>query len=102
MAREFAKQFYNSKKWKMARALKIASEHGICERCGKSYASKQLIVHHKIYLTPQNINDENISLNQDNLECVCKFCHNEEHLKDTNRIIYFDENGNVINVYERN
>ena len=102
MAREFAKQFYNSKKWKNAREFKIAAQHGICERCGKSYSSRQLIVHHKIYLTPQNICDENISLNQDNLECVCKFCHNEEHLKDTNRIIYFDENGNVLNVYERN
>lgn len=102
MARDFAKSFYNSKKWRRARQLKISTQHGICERCGKAFSSKQLIVHHKVYLNETNIHDENISLNQDNLELLCIDCHNEEHLKDTNRIIFYDDDGNVINVHDRN
>ena len=101
MARDFAKSFYNSQKWKRARQLCISRNHGICERCGKAFASKQLIVHHKVHLSQENITNENISLSQDNLECVCKFCHNEEHLKNTNRVIYFDENGNICYVRDK-
>ena len=102
MARDFAKSFYNSKKWQRARKLCISRNHGICERCGKAFASRKLIVHHKVYLNETNIHDENISLNQDNLELLCIDCHNEEHLHDNERIIYFDEQGKVINVHDRN
>jgi len=64
---------------KCARAFKKA-KGGICERC----AAKGLIVpgrevHHKIHLTPDNINDPKISLNWDNLELLCKDCHMLEH-----------------------
>ena len=103
MARDFAKSFYNSKKWKRARQLKISTQHGICERCGKAFASKHLIVHHKIYLTPQNVRCEDVSLSQANLECICHDCHNREHMsKKNDREIYFDDDGNVINVHDRN
>ena len=36
-------------------------------------------VHHKIRLTPENITDPSIALNWDNLELLCKACHQEEH-----------------------
>ena len=102
MARDFAKQFYNSKKWQKARMMKISSEHGICERCGKAFNSRNLIVHHKVYLNETNIHDENISLNQENLECVCWTCHNREHnTKERERVINFDEDGNIIFVRDR-
>lgn len=39
------------------------------------------IVHHVIELTPENINDENITLNYSNLELVCRNCHKEIHGK---------------------
>ena len=36
-------------------------------------------MHHIEELTPFNINDPNITLNFDNLEYVCKVCHDNEH-----------------------
>lgn len=66
---------------------------GICERCAK----KGLIVpgrevHHKIKLTPENINDPAIALNWDNLELLCKDCHLMEHERVRWRC---DQNGHV-------
>ena len=39
----------------------------------------RLIGHHKIQLDPQNILDVNIALNPQNIEIICKECHDEEH-----------------------
>ena len=66
---------------------------GICERCAK----KGLIVpgmevHHKIKLTPENINDPMVALNWDNLELLCKDCHLMEHERVRWRV---DQNGHV-------
>ena len=36
-------------------------------------------VHHKIRLTPENIKDPQVALNWNNLELLCKDCHNQEH-----------------------
>lgn len=38
-----------------------------------------VIVHHKIHLTPENIYDRNIALSWDNLELLCRDCHDKEH-----------------------
>jgi 5-methylcytosine-specific restriction endonuclease McrA len=64
---------------KCAKAYRI-SKGRLCERC---YAKGLIVpgeeVHHKIRLTPENINDPAIALNWDNLELLCKNCHMEEH-----------------------
>ena len=45
-----------------------------------SLAMKRLdILHHKIHLTPENINDPDISLGFGNLKYDCHACHNAEH-----------------------
>jgi 5-methylcytosine-specific restriction enzyme A len=90
----FAKKFYASKEWKKCRQSYIISVHGICERCGN--AGK--IVHHKILLTPNNINDPSITLNHEHLEYVCHPCHNQEHMGGTvaAKGLVFDEEGNLI------
>jgi 5-methylcytosine-specific restriction endonuclease McrA len=80
MAKEWAKSFYKSKEWQECREAYIAEVNGLCERClenGKVNPGK--IVHHIEYLTPDNINDPEITLNFDNLEYLCLDCHNEEH-----------------------
>ena len=63
MAKEFAKAFYNSKRWKDCRrayiAKRIAIDGGMCETC---HEVPGYIVHHKIELTPDNINDPDIAL----------------------------------------
>lgn len=53
----------------------------VCTRCGRP--AKE--VHHKIHLTPENINDPKIALNPDNLESLCRDCHFEEHRNDQTR-----------------
>ena len=78
--REFAERFYKSKRWKDCRAAYSKRAGGLCERClahGLFVPGK--IVHHKIQLSPANINDPTVSLNFDNLELLCRDCHGEEH-----------------------
>ncbi len=79
MAREFAKAFYNSKSWKKARAAYIAQrkaiDGGMCESC---HQRPGYIVHHKIELSPENINNPDIALNYANFKYDCHACHNKE------------------------
>jgi 5-methylcytosine-specific restriction enzyme A len=97
MAKEFAKAFYKSKAWQKCRAGFIKSVYGLCNRCCKP----GIIVHHKIVLTPSNINDPNVSLNWEHLEYLCQECHNKEHFEKYNGTQYglgFDNEGNLIRV----
>ena len=79
MAKEFAKRFYKSKDWQRCRASyiqqRVMMDGGLCEVCHKVPG---YIVHHKIPLTPSNINDTCISLSHDNLQYDCKYCHDRE------------------------
>jgi len=84
--------FYKSKQWYIARTVKHQNVNGRCERCGKIGEE----VHHKIRLTVDNVNDALISLNQENLELLCKSCHNKEHGRFKKKKQNFDHNGNFI------
>ena len=99
--KEFAKQFYLSKTWRELRDKYFNSQFGLCERCGRP----ALIIHHKIYLTADNIGNPDVSLNWNNLECLCLDCHNKEHGYFTkhmaDRTYIFDGDGNIINVVDR-
>lgn len=70
--------FYHSKAWRdLSYLLRLKS--GKCQRCGRVADMKQLHAHHKVLLTPSNVNDMSISLNPDNIEILCNSCHDEEH-----------------------
>jgi hypothetical protein len=71
----WAAWFYKSKAWLECRLGFLRSKHFICERC----EGAATIAHHKVYLTPENINDPDITLNWDLLEALCQECHNTEH-----------------------
>lgn len=87
------RKFYKSDNWKIARAMKIASVGGRCERCGDVGTE----VHHIIHLTSENVDNPEISINQDNLLLLCKECHNKEHERFTDKKDYkFDEDGNMV------
>ena len=92
--RDFAKEFYQSKAWRETRAYIFKRDFGLCVRCGKPGE----IVHHKRYLTPDNIDDPSVSLNEDNLETLCRECHALEHEGElpTDRALTFDENGDLV------
>jgi len=89
-------QFYNSPAWKRTQRAFMTSKNYICERCGLPAR----IVHHKIYITPSNICDPQITLSWDNLEALCQDCHNKEHsvTPATAQGLRFDENGDIVRV----
>ena len=104
MAKEWAKPFYNSKAWQRCRESYIehrrSIDGGLCEVCG---AELGYIVHHKILLTEENINDPTITLNPANLRWECKRCHDREEghyigagKNETERNVIFTNDGDVI------
>ena len=103
MARDFARAFYKSKAWETAREACIRRARGLCEPCLKAgRVVPGEIVHHKVHLTPDNVNDPRISLDQSNLELVCRDCHAKEHPEIYGKSaqngprVAFDEFGNVV------
>ncbi len=94
MAKEYAKNFYNSKAWQSCRASFIAKrimiDGGLCEHCKDSLG---YIVDHKKEITPENINNVNITLNHDNLQYLCLKCHNTKTFSKDKRRCTFDEEG---------
>ena len=94
--REFATKFYKSQAWKNTREAYAKYRKHLCEDClAKGLYTPGEIVHHIVNLTPENINDPNVTLNFDNLRLVCRKCHAEEH-KHRERRYVIDELGNVI------
>lgn len=88
MAKEWTKGFYISKPWRLTREAYYSHQRGRCERCMEEYkqGSRKLedinpgkIVHHKIELTPSNINNPKIALSFENLELLCDDHHNKHH-----------------------
>lgn len=102
MAKAFAQAFYNSKAWKQCRAEYKKQRHYLCERClSKGLMKPGEIVHHKVRITPTTINDPSIALNFDNLELLCRECHeaehkNEKHKPKTHDRYYIDDDGKII------
>lgn len=97
MAQDFSKAFYRSAAWLKCRAAYIASVYYCCEVC-REPAGTNGILHHKTPLTPDNINDPEVTLNWERLEYLCQRCHNQTHadslpIRDD---VMFDEQGNLV------
>lgn len=95
------KAFYHSAAWKNTRRNYKQSVGGLCERClAKGMIVPADIVHHKIPLTDQNVNDLSISLSWDNLQALCRQCHAEVHddmyAERTGRRYRINNNGQVV------
>lgn len=100
MARDFAKPFYDSERWRICRAAYIKSKSGLCERClARGVMTAGVIVHHKKHISPDNIHDPSITLNFNNLILLCRDCHAEMHKTDVQTTYIFDAAGNVIETY---
>lgn len=84
------REFYNSLIWQKQRKYKMQQENYRCARCDELAED----VHHKITLTEQNVNSFDISLDLNNLESLCRKCHNKE--THSNKGDYcFDKNGDL-------
>lgn len=79
--------FYRTKQWqKLLEVIKMerVNEEGqlICWHCGKPITDKyDCIGHHTIFLTEDNVNDTNISLNPNLIQLVHHKCHSRIHNK---------------------
>jgi 5-methylcytosine-specific restriction endonuclease McrA len=96
--KEYARRFYSSKAWQRTRDAYKKSKRGLCEICLAQGMYKPCeIVHHKVELTPDNINNPDITLSWSNLQCVCREHHAEIHeLYERKRRYKIDELGRVI------
>lgn len=95
--KEYAKSFYRSDAWRRARQTVIKRADGLCERCrAAGRFVPGVIVHHKKYITPDNIHDAGVTLALDNLEYVCEDCHNKEHTARHSSRYRFDRNGSLL------
>lgn len=105
MAQEWAIRFYKSRRWIKCRntyiSKRILIDGGMCEECHDRLG---YIVHHKIVLNQDNINNVEISLNHDHLEYVCKQCHDEFEGhgvgKKVKPLFVFDSKGQPISLRE--
>lgn len=77
---DWADRFYRSKRWKDFR-LALIRERGIrCEMCGKMMRSEADIqADHIQELTPESVNDINVSFNPANIQLLCADCHSKKH-----------------------
>lgn len=108
MAKDFARSFYKSKAWLKCRDAyirqRIGIDGGMCEECKDNLG---YIVHHKEPLTELTINDPEITLNTDNLEYVCKKCHDEfeghgfKHNHKLKPLVEFDATGMPVRMRAR-
>lgn len=89
----WAEKFYNSPAWKRCRAAYKKRVHGLCEKCG----GVGDIVHHKIHLTPDNINDPAVTLSFSNLRLECRSCHGFSHGNAATREgFWFTDDGDLV------
>lgn len=104
MAKEYAKDFYNSDAWKSTRNAFFSYSRGRCSRCQKEFEEGKRsleemnpgrIVHHKKHITPENIGDPSVTLSFDNLELLCDEHHNKHH-KGGDKRYKFDKDGRII------
>ena len=68
MALDYSKSFYNSSAWKKLRLYVCESRMWTCEECG-DYGDQ---VHHIIPITPENIDNPDVTLNERNLQLLCE------------------------------
>lgn len=116
--RDFARRFYKSKAWKATRDAymrhPVETEAGTCPpgMCERCFASGLLvaaeIVHHRIHVEPDTVNDPNVTLDFGNLERLCRKCHADEHPEiygrkpeDAAPRVRFDVDGNVVRIEGR-
>ncbi|KOZ97981.1 HNH endonuclease, partial [Staphylococcus aureus] len=69
--------WYNKKEWLAVRDYVRQRDKMTCVRCG-AFGAKKYEVDHIVELTWENLDDWKIALNPDNLQLLCKSCHNKK------------------------
>ena len=109
MARDFARHIYKSKQWERSRELCMRLHQGLCARClAQGRYTPAEIVHHKVHIGPENVDNPAVAFAQENLEPLCRKCHALEHPEIYGRAdraeaparYGFDEFGNLVDLEE--
>jgi 5-methylcytosine-specific restriction endonuclease McrA len=73
-------RFYTSRAWRHCRENKLKEAGGLCEICySRGLIVPAVHVHHKIHITPDNLDNPAITLDHSNLMALCEECHAEQH-----------------------
>lgn len=73
-------QVYRKAEWQRAREFVTLRSGGLCEACLKQgRVEPGLEIDHIIELTERNWQDWNVAYNPDNLQNLCKPCHDTKH-----------------------
>lgn len=95
--KEYAEKFYKGKAWAKCREAYIHSVGGLCEVClSQGRYTPGVIVHHKEHVSIETINNPRVLLDWNNLQLVCRSCHQAIHARDKGRRYTLDELGRVI------
>lgn len=95
MPQGWAKPFYSSTLWKNKRREVLRRDRYTCELCH----ARGNEVHHEVELTPANIHDPNVTLNDRLLHTLCHRCHTRITLgigQDCGEGLCFDEEGQLV------
>lgn len=84
--KDYSRKFYKSKRWQEMRAYIFSRDRGLCQDClEKGIYNPMEEVHHIKPITPDNIDDPSITLNESNLISLCRECHRARHSKNEKR-----------------
>ena len=73
-------RFYTTTAWRKCRASVLAEHGGLCQVClSKGLIEPAVHVHHRVPITPENLDDPRITLDRSNLMALCEECHAEQH-----------------------
>jgi len=71
---------YHDPRFKAARVVVITRDMGLCQECLRhGIKRKGAEVHHIIWITDANCRDVYILFDPENMELLCKDCHNKIH-----------------------
>ena len=88
--------FYQSRAWHLTRNAYMRSVSGLCEQClAEGKLTPAVFVHHKVWLTPDNVGNADVSLSFDNLQALCAEHHAAIHKKEKLRYKILP-NGNLL------
>lgn len=95
--KDWAKWFYSSQQWQNCREYVKKRDSYLCQDClAKGLIVPAEEVHHIIPLTPENIMDPSVTLNENNLISLCRECHKARHgQSDEPKRYVIDEAGRV-------
>ena len=95
--RSIDNHFYSRKQWIECKNEYLKSVNHLCERCLKAGRIISAdIVHHKVYMNENTVNDPALAYGFDNLEALCLDCHNKEHFGTAEEKRYQFVNGKLV------